>query len=96
MTTVMRVPGRPHGETTTVDLKGQLPFPEPSAVLSLRDCVAFRAIDDDQEPILILTDGVTTLALECGLRGVSTDLAEAAERLSAAVHDYAISVRAVR
>lgn len=95
LTTVVRVPGRPQGETTTVDLKGQLPFPEPSGVLSLRDCTAFRAVDDDQQPILILTDGVTTLALECGLRGMSADLAEAAERLAAAVHDYAISVRAI-
>jgi hypothetical protein len=73
---------------------GELPFPEPTAVLSLRDSMVFRAVDDDNQPILIITDGVTTLAMECGLRGLSDDIVNAAERLAAAVHDYAVSVRA--
>jgi hypothetical protein len=81
-------------ETTTDDLKGEPPFPEPAAVLSLRHCTVYRAADDDGQPILILTDGVTTLALECGLKGMSAELIESAERLADAVHDYAISVRA--
>ncbi len=72
---------------------GELPFPEPVAVLSLRDCAVYRAVDDDNQPILILTDGVTTLAMECGLRGMSDDVVVAAERLAAAVHDYAMSVK---
>lgn len=73
---------------------GELPFPEPTAVLSLRDSMVFRAVDDDSQPILIITDGVTTLAMECGLRGLSEDIVNAAERLAAAVHDYSVSVRA--
>ncbi len=73
---------------------GELPFPEPAAVLNLRDSMVFRAVDDDNQPILIITDGVTTLALECGLRGLSEDIVNAAERLAEAVHDYAQSVRA--
>jgi hypothetical protein len=81
-------------ETTTADLMDQLPFPDPAAVLSLRHCEVYRAVDDDEQPILIVTDGVTTLALECGLRGVSADVIDAAERLAEAVHDYASSVRA--
>jgi hypothetical protein len=56
--------------------------------------MVYRAVDDDGQPILVITDGVTTMALECGLRGVSADIIEAAERLSAGVHDYATSVRA--
>lgn len=83
-----------HGETTTVDLMGELPFPEPVAVLSLRDSMVFRALDDDNQPILIVTDGVTTLAMECGLRGMSEEIVVAAERLADAVHDYAVSVKA--
>jgi hypothetical protein len=73
---------------------GELPFPEPAAVLNLRDSMVFRAVDDDNQPILVITDGVTTLALECGLRGLSEDIVNAAERLADAVHDYALSVRA--
>lgn len=74
---------------------GQLPFPEPAAVLSLRNCEVYRATDDDHQPILIITDGVTTMALECGLRGLSADVVTAADRLAAAFADYARSVRAV-
>lgn len=85
---------RPPSESTTVDLKGVLPFPEPIAVLSLRNCEVFRAVDDDNMPILVVTDGVTTVALECGIRGLSTAVVTAAERLADAVADYATSVRA--
>jgi hypothetical protein len=72
----------------------ELPFPDPAAVLSLRHCTVYRAVDDDEQPILIVTDGVTTLALECGLRGMSDEVILAAERLADAVHDYVSSVRA--
>jgi hypothetical protein len=88
------VPARSRRDTTTVDLKGRLPFPEPVAALSLRDCMPYRAVDDDGQPVLILTDGVTTVALECGLRGLSADIVDAAQRLAEAVGDFAVSVRA--
>lgn len=79
-------------DSTTFDLKGDLPFPDPIAVLSLRNCTAYRAIDDDRQPVLILSDGVTTLALECGLRGASEQIVTAANRLAQAVQDFATSV----
>jgi hypothetical protein len=82
-----------HGETTTSDLQGQLPFPDPIAVLSLRDCTAYRAVDDDDQPVMILSDGVTTLSLECGLRGASGQVAVAADRLAEAMRDFALSVK---
>jgi hypothetical protein len=85
-----------HTQSTTVDLKGRLPFPEPVAVLSLRDCTVYRAVDDDEQPILIISDGVTTLSLECGLRGPSAQVVQAAERLSRGMHDFALSVSAWR
>jgi hypothetical protein len=81
-----------HGETTTVDLKGELPFPDPAGVLSLRDCMVYRAVDDDRQPVLVITDGVTTVALECGLRGASEQVVAAAHRLAGAVQDFATSV----
>jgi hypothetical protein len=62
------------------------------AALSLRDCMAYRGVDDDNQPVLVLTDGVTTLFLECGLRGASEQVAAAAHRLAAAVGDFASSV----
>ena len=87
-----RVPASGQGETTTVDLKGQLPFPDPVAALSLRDCAVFRGVDDDNQPVLILSDGVTTLFLECGLRGASEQIVAAANRVAEGVHDFATSV----
>jgi hypothetical protein len=86
------MPASGQGDTTTVDLKGKLPFPDPLAVLSLRDCTPYRAVDDDRQPVLILTDGVTTLALECGLRGASDQIVTAANRLAEAMRDFADSV----
>lgn len=86
------MPASGQGETTTVDLKGQLPFPDPVAALSLRDCAVYHGVDDDNQPVLILSDGVTTLFLECGLRGASEQIVTAANRLAVAVQDFATSV----
>ncbi len=87
-----RMAANGHGDTTTSDLNGQQPFPDPIAVLSLRDCTAYRAVDDDDQPVMIVSDGVTTLALECGLRGASGQVAAAADRLAEAMRDFALSV----
>ncbi len=77
-----------------MNLKGELPFPDPIAVLSLAHCRVFRAVDDHDQPILVLTDGVTTVALECGLRGLTGTVVGAAQSLADGVTDYAQSVRA--
>jgi len=68
-------------------------FPEPAAVLSLRECTVYRTVDEDDQPVLVLSDGVVTLSLECGLQGASDEVADAAERLSQGVHEFAMSVR---
>ena len=88
----MQGPRKP--EISTVDLRGRLPFPEPAAVISLRATEVYRAVDDDNQPILILTDGVTTLALESGMSGLTPGVVSAAERLADAVKDFSQSVRA--
>jgi hypothetical protein len=88
------VTGKPSRDATTVDLKGRLPFPDPVAVLSLHNCAVFRAVDDDEQPVLILTDGVTTVALECGLHGPSDEAVQRAQRLAEGVVDYSRSVSA--
>lgn len=88
----IRMPGT--RDTSTVDLRGGLPFPEPIASLSMRSTKVYRAVDDDGQPILIVTDGVTTVALESGLSGLSAEVVTAAEKLAGATRDYAMSLRA--
>jgi hypothetical protein len=88
------VTGEPIRDPTTVDLKGRLPFPDPVAVLSLQSCMVFRAVDDEEQPILILTDGVTTVALECGLQGLTDEVVQRVQRLAEGATDYSRSVSA--
>ena len=78
----------------TVDLRGRLGFPEPVAVISLRGAMTFRDQDDDGQPVLIVTDGVTTVALDSGLSGLSFGVVVAAQRLAEAVGDFASSISA--
>jgi hypothetical protein len=66
-----------------------LTFPNPSAFLSLRQVTAYRGQDDDGEPILIITDGVSSIALESGLAGLSSELVVAARRLANTAEDFA-------
>lgn len=81
-------------DTSTADLRGRQPFPEPIAALSMRSTKVFRAVDEDGQPILIITDGVTTVAVESGLSGLSDEVVAAADDLASAARDYAISLRA--
>ena|SRR5882757_3235668 len=76
----------------TTELSGERGFPEPVAVISLRNATTYREQDEDGEPILIITDGVTTIALDSGLSGLSFGLVTASHRLADAVHDFAQSI----
>ena len=62
-------------------------------MLSLRECTVYRSVDEDDQPVLVLSDGVVTLSLECGLQGASNEVADAAERLAQEVHEFAVSMR---
>lgn len=70
-------------------------FPDPSARINLRDCATYRAVDDDDQPVLVITDGVTTVTLECGLQGPTPALVTAAGRLSGAVGAFATLVAGI-
>jgi hypothetical protein len=83
------VPDRP-----TTDLSGRSPFPEPIGVISLRNSTTFRTVDEDGHPVLIITDGATTVALDCGLSGLSINAVTASRRLSEAIGDFATSIAA--
>jgi hypothetical protein len=78
----------------TSELGGHRGFPEPAAVISLRNATTFREVDEDGQPILIVTDGVTSVAFDSGLSGLSYGVVTAAGRLADAVADFARSITA--
>ena len=82
-------PDGPTGEVPDLRL-----FPDPVAVISLRDAVTFRDVDSDGQPILVITDGVTAVALDSGLAGLSFSVVVASQRLADAVHDFSTSITA--
>ena len=84
---------RPPDDATT-DLAGLEPFPEPTAIISLRHGRTFRALDEEGRPMLVITDGVTAAALDVGVSGLSYGAVVAAQRLADAVSDYASSLDA--
>jgi hypothetical protein len=67
-------------------------FPFPNTALSLRHAVAYRGVDDDGAPILIISDGVSSVALESGLSGPSDEVVVAARRLAATTADFATTM----
>jgi hypothetical protein len=69
--------------------------PVPSTSLSLRHAMAYRGVDDDGEPVLIITDGVSSVSLETGLAGLSIDLVAAARQLAATAEDFASTMAAL-
>src|SRR5262245_60695873 len=82
-------PDRPTVELSTSSL-----FPEPVGIISLRSAITFRTVDDDGQPVLIITDGATTVALDCGLSGLTSGAVTASRRLSDAIGDFATSITA--
>jgi len=67
-------------------------FPTPSTILSLPHVIAYRGRDDDGEPSLIITDGVSAIALEGGLSGPSAEAVAAARRLAATAEEFAAGI----
>ena len=67
-------------------------YPPPVVSVRLGEIKAFRVIDDEDEPILVVSDGETTVEFACGLSGVSGSAARGAQRLADAVRDYASEI----
>jgi hypothetical protein len=87
-----RASRRPRLEDATADLAGLEPFPEPTAIISLRHGRTFRALDDEGRPVLIITDGVSAAALEVGVSDLSYGVVVSARRLADAIGDFASSL----
>jgi hypothetical protein len=70
-------------------------YPPPVVSVRLGEIRAFRVIDDEDEPILVISDGETSVEFACGLSGVSGSAALGAQRLAEAVRDYASTIVAI-
>jgi hypothetical protein len=77
----------------TRELSGH-PFPDPVSVISLRRATTYRDCDEDGQPILIISDGVTSVAFDSGLSGLSFGVVAASRRLAEAVNDFTSSITA--
>jgi hypothetical protein len=66
--------------------------PLPVASVRLGEIRTFCMLDDEDEPILVVTDGDTTVEFACGLSGRSLAAALGAQRLAAAVQAYASTI----
>jgi hypothetical protein len=66
------------------------PWPDlvPIATLRLGGLRAYRMMDDDG-PVLVISDGVTTVEFACGLAGVSNRSVRGVQRLASAMVDFA-------
>jgi hypothetical protein len=64
------------------------PDPVPVATLRLGGLHAFRMMDDDG-PMLVVSDGVTTVEFACGLSGPSRRSARGVQRLADAMAEFA-------
>ena len=89
---IRRASRRRGPEDATADLAGLEPFPEPTAAISLRHGRTYRALDDEGRPILIITDGVSAVALDVGVAGLSYSVVVAAQRLADSIGDFASSL----
>jgi hypothetical protein len=78
----------------TGDLAPRLGIPAPVVSVRVDGIRAFRMVDDDDGPILIITDGDTTVEFSCGFSGRSHAAALGAERLAEATRAYSLVVEA--
>jgi hypothetical protein len=75
---------------------GDIPRSVPIPVVSIRvDGIrAFRTHDDDDGPVLVITDGDATVEFLCGFSGRSPAAVLGAERLAEATRAYSLEVEA--
>ncbi len=76
------------------DLADPAAYPVPVVSVRLGEIRAFSVIDDEDEPVLVVSDGETTVEFACGLAGLSGPAARGARRLADAVRDYALAIEA--
>ncbi len=68
------------------------PISDPIASVRLRGVKSMRTTNDDGEPVLIVSDGETTIEFGCGLCGPTPRAAEGAKVLATAMVAFAADV----
>lgn len=70
------------------------PVPVPVASLRVGDIQAFHLVNDEDEPILVVSDGEIAVEFACGLAGLSGAAAQGVHRLADAVQSFAYTIEA--
>jgi hypothetical protein len=86
--TIGAVSGTPVMDGPTDDLADEA-APPPAVTVRLRGVRTYRIIDDEDEPVLFVSDGVTTVEFACGISGLSGSAARGARRLANAIGEFA-------
>jgi len=73
--------------------ESRVSFPSPIATVRLGGITAFRIVEDDDD-VLVVSDGVTTVEFACGLPGPSGRSVRGAQRLAEAMAEYATAIEA--
>jgi hypothetical protein len=79
-----------HGAGT----ESRVSFPSPIATVQLGGIITYRVVDEDDEEVLVVSDGVTTVEFACGLPGPSGRSVRGVQRLANAVAEYAVDIEA--
>jgi hypothetical protein len=76
--------------------ESRVSFPSPVATVRLGGITTYRVTDDDDEDVLVVSDGVTTVEFACGLPGPSGRSVRGAQHLAEAVAEYATAIESHR
>ena len=71
-------------------------FPSPVATVRLGGISTYRVTEDEDDYVLVVSDGVTTVEFACGLPGPSGRSVRGAQHLASAVAEYASAIQAHR
>jgi hypothetical protein len=67
-------------------------LPSPIATVRLGGISTYRVMEDEDDDVLVVSDGVTTVEFACGLPGPSGRSVRGAQHLASAVAEYADSL----
>jgi hypothetical protein len=90
----MRALSNPQDTGQGAGAESRVSFPSPIATVRLGGITTYRIIDDEDDDVLVVSDGVTTVEFACGLPGPSGRSVRGAHHLAEAVAEYANAIEA--
>jgi hypothetical protein len=78
----------------TADLTDYRALPPPVAAVRLPGVHAYQTVNDDDEAVLVVSDGETTVEFGCGLRGPNRSAIRGAKLLADAISEFAVAMKA--